>query len=261
MWSHRPSFSIALTVASRALLLRDRLRGRVPSQRPDVPELTATDHDIPSGSNLLHAVYVEPAGQSVQATVLLCHGIGEVVAQWFPVQQLLAGQGVASVVFDYSGYGRSSGSIHWTQCEQDAVSAFQFLESLAPGRPISLLGFSLGSGIAAAVVNNLRAHRLILCAAFTSFAEATHALGVPRVLSRLIPPIWNAKETLCACDRPILIVHSTTDRLFPAEMARELASYCPANANLHLVTGVSHSEPFYFPKMSFWGPVIAFLTT
>jgi pimeloyl-ACP methyl ester carboxylesterase len=177
------------------------------------------------------------------------------------VQQLLAGQGVASLVFDYSGYGRSSGSIHWTQCEQDAISAFQFLETLAPGRPISLLGFSLGSGIAAAVVNDLRAHRLILCAAFTSFAEATHALGVPRILSRLIPPIWDAKETLCACTRPILIVHSTTDRLFPSAMARELASYCGGNASLHLVTGVSHSEPFYFPKMSFWAPVITFLTT
>jgi len=260
MWSHRPSFSIALTVASRALLLRDRLRGRVPSHRPPAPNLTATDHDVPSGSNLLHAVYVEPAGQPVKATVLLCHGIGEVVAQWFPVQQLLAGHGVASLVFDYSGYGRSSGSIHWTQCEEDAISAFHHLETLAPGRHISLLGFSLGSGIAPAVVNDLPVDRLILCAAFTSFAEATHAIGIPRSLSRLIPPIWDAKETLCACARPILIVHSTTDRLFPASMARELASYCSGNANLHLVTGVSHSEPFYFPNMSFWGPVVTFLT-
>jgi pimeloyl-ACP methyl ester carboxylesterase len=261
MWSHRPSFSIALTIASRALLLRDRLRGRVPSRRPPAPNLIASDHDIRSGDNLLHAVYVQPADKPVKATVLLCHGIGEVVSQWFPAQQLFAEHGIASLVFDYSGYGRSSGSIHWTQCEEDAIAAFHHLETLAPGRPISLLGFSLGSGIAPAVVNELPVDRLILCAAFTSFPEATHAVGIPRALARLVPPIWNAKETLCACSRPILIVHSEADRLFPVTMAHELASYCPGNANLHLVTGVSHSEPFYFPKMSFWAPVITFLTS
>jgi alpha-beta hydrolase superfamily lysophospholipase len=248
-------------VASRALNLRDRILGRVPSRRPDAPHLIASDHTFASGNSLLHAAYVEPTAHPVKSTVLICHGIGEVVSQWFPIQQILAQQGVASLVFDYSGYGRSSGSIHWTQCEQDTASAFQHLETLAPGRPISLLGFSLGSGVAAAVVNQLQIDRLVLCSGFTTFAEATHAVGVPRFLSRLVPPIWNAKETLCACERPILIVHSTADRLFPVQMAHELLSYCNGNAQLHLVSDAGHSDPFYKPQQSFWGPIITFLIT
>ena len=70
-----------------------------------------------------------------KAALLICHGIGEIVEYWFPVQQLLAANGVASLVFDYSGYGRSSGSIDWSQCELDAIDAFEYLKSIAPSTP------------------------------------------------------------------------------------------------------------------------------
>ena len=93
----------------------------------------------------------------------------------FRVQELLAAHGAASLVFDYSGYGRSTGRIEAAQCEQDAIAAFEFLEGLAPGAPIAVLGFSLGSGIAAAVMRRVRASRLVLCAGFTSFRAAAHS--------------------------------------------------------------------------------------
>jgi hypothetical protein len=77
----------------------------------------------------------------VRAVVLVCHGIGETVGHWVPVQELLAANGAASLVFDYSGYGRSTGRIEAAQCERDAIAAFEFLEKLAPGAPIAVLGF------------------------------------------------------------------------------------------------------------------------
>ena len=95
-----------------------------------------------------------------RAAVLLCHGIGETVEQWFGVQQLLAAHGVASLVFDYSGYGKSRGRVDWDQFELDTMAAFATLQKLAPRMPHSVLGFSLGSGVAAATINKLRAHRL-----------------------------------------------------------------------------------------------------
>jgi len=110
MWSHRPSFTIALTGISRALIVRDRLMGwSGPVWPPTSTVVSASRHSIHSGASILDAIYVEPVGPPARAAVLLCHGIGETVRPWFPVQQLLAINGVASLLFDYSGYGKSTG--------------------------------------------------------------------------------------------------------------------------------------------------------
>ncbi len=262
MWSHRPSFTIALTGISRALIVRDRIMGwSGPDLQRTSKLVSASRHSIPSGASILDAIYVEPLGPPARAAVLLCHGIGETVRPWFPVQQLLAINGVASLLFDYSGYGKSTGTIDWTQFEQDAVAAFRSLEGLAQPLPLSILGFSLGSGVAAAVINQLRAERLILCAAFTSFRDATHAIGIPAHLGPLVPPIWSTEESIRNCALPILIVHGARDRLFPVKMAERLASVCGPNAELVIVPEVGHNRPFRKPELTFWGPVITFLTT
>ncbi|MEI9969805.1 MAG: alpha/beta fold hydrolase [Terracidiphilus sp.] len=163
---------------------------------------------------MLDAAYVRPAAARPRAVVLICHGIAETVDRWLPVQQLLASNGVASLVFDYSGFGKSTGHIDWRQCEIDAISAFRALQQLEPAQPIALLGFSLGSGIAAAVVNQVDADRLILCAAFTSFRDGARAGGLPALLNSWAPPIWSAEHSLRGCRVPVLVVHGEKDRLF-----------------------------------------------
>src|SRR5262249_25032734 len=159
---------------------------------PECATVLATQHSIHSGRNLLDAVYVEPAKGAPRSAILICHGIGEVVAQWFPIQRILAENGIASLAFDYSGYGRSPGFIYWTQCAQDAVCAFRHLERLAPSVPVSLLGFSLGTVVAPAILNRVAADRLVLCAGFSSFRSAARAVCVPEFLTNLVPPIWSA---------------------------------------------------------------------
>jgi pimeloyl-ACP methyl ester carboxylesterase len=261
MWSHSPSFSITLLCASRLVNLRDGLLGRTSARPSEAPGVTATRHSILSGNSLLDAVFVEPAEDPARASVLICHGIGEIVPQWFPIQRILAEAGVASLVFDYSSYGLSTGHIRWTQLEQDAISSFQLLELLAPPGPISLLGFSLGTGIVPAIVSRVNADRLVLCAGFTSFRAAARALGIPAFLSPLVPPIWDAQESLPSCNLPVLVVHSTRDWLFPVQMAHDLVSWCGGNARLLLMPGLGHNEPFYRPHLSYWGPISSFLVS
>jgi alpha-beta hydrolase superfamily lysophospholipase len=258
MRSHKHSFTIALTGISRALLLRDRMLGRV---RPVVegagPEASVERHRIVSGRNVLDAVWVRPTVAPVRAVVLVCHGIVETVGHWVPVQELLAAQGAASLVFDYSGYGRSSGRIEAAQCERDAIAAFGYLEGLAPGAEIAVLGFSLGSGIAAAVMRRVRASRLVLCAGFTSFRAAAHSVGIPALLGPLIPPLWRAEESLQGCSLPILVVHGERDRIFPVKMGAELAACC--GAETILVPNLRHAEPYYHPQTEYWGPIVTWI--
>lgn len=257
---HRFLFTAVLTLTSRIVQMRDRLLGRVPRSRPESRIVSASQHTIRSGRNLLDAVYAEPASGAPRSALLICHGIGEIVAQWFPIQRLLAENGVASLVFDYSGYGRSTGLVGWLQAEDDAVASFELLQRLAPAVPISLLGFSLGTGVAPAVLSRVRADRLILCAGYTSFREAARAAWIPRFLLPLVPPIWSAQEALRDSTLPVLIVQGDHDRLFRMPMARNLVACCGGRADLLVLPARSHNSPFYRPEMRYWGPIIGWLS-
>lgn len=254
----RNAFTLTLMVASRAIYLRDRFLGRIPRRSVQVPGFAFTPLIIRSGTNQLDAVYAAPDGKPTRAAVLICHGIGEVVSQWAPIQGLLGTRGVASLVFDYSGYGRSTGRPTPAQIELDAVAAFAELRDLAPG-PISVLGFSLGSGIVPAILDRVPAHRIVLCASFTSFRAAARRVGVPSFLFALVPPLWDSAQTLRSSGQHVMFVHSTGDRLFPAAMASELAACCGPRARLHIVEGLRHNEPFYKPTAAYWDPIAEFL--
>jgi uncharacterized protein len=251
-------FTLSVTAISRALMLRDRLFGRMGRIRAAASsEAQIHRHFIENGRGHLDAVFVQPSGTAAQAALLICHGIGETVDHWIAAQTLLARYGVASLVFDYAGYGRSPGPVDWRHCEVNAVTAFDRLQSLAPALPVSILGFSMGSGIAAAIAGRIAADRLILCSAFTSYREAASALGVPRLFTAALPPIWDGAESLPNCAQPVLVVHCGRDRAFPVWMASRLASFCDPCAELVIVPNHAHNEAFYRPSLAYWKHILA----
>src|ERR1700722_18639200 len=141
--------SFVLTLISRMLLRRDRENGIWEHALRDFP-FAKQRMVIRSGRRRLAAVYVS-AGDDTPA-LLLCHGIGELVEYWGGVQAMLKTMGVSSLVFNYSGYGESTGYISVAHCEEDAVAAYRELAARGH-RSIVLLGFSLGSAVTSAVAS------------------------------------------------------------------------------------------------------------
>lgn len=250
-------FTLSVTCASRTLILRDRVLGRLKRvQTANSQHAQVARHSMRCGKHMLDAVLVRPSDTPAQAALLICHGIGETVDHWFAAQSLLAAHGIASLVFDYAGYGRSRGAVEATRCEENALSAFAFLETLVPGMPISLLGFSMGSGIAAAIAGRVPAQRLILCSAFTSFRDAARILGVPGLLASALPPVWNGEDSLRGLSIPVLVVHCQRDRVFPPSMAAALAAWAGPSSELVIVPNHAHNEPFYRPQLLYWEQIL-----
>lgn len=254
-------FTAGVTCIARGAVLRDHVLGRVRSMRRLAKEgmHPVSRHVIPSAGRALDALLVQPA-EAARASILICHGIGETVDYWTGVQHLLASRGVASLVFDYSGYGRSRGAVNWRRCEEDSIAAFEYLKAMRIGAPVSLLGFSMGSGIATAILNRTEPERLVLCAAFTSFRDAACSMGVPRKCVVALPAIWGGELPLRGCGRPVLIVHGERDRTFPLTMATRLAEWAGPMAELVVAPGQRHNEPFQRPHLAFWGPAADWLT-
>jgi uncharacterized protein len=251
-------FTVSVTAISRALILRDRVLGHTRRIRAAASSDVQIDrHSIASAGSHLDAVFVRPRGATAQAALLICHGIGETVDHWVAAQALLAEHGVSSLVFDYAGYGRSPGSVDWRRCEQNAADAFHCLQLLAPTLPVSILGFSLGSGIAASIAGRIPAEHLILCSAFTSYREAARVLGLPRPLTAVLPSIWDGAASLPACAQPVLVVHCERDRAFPVWMATRLAGHCNGRAELVVVPNHAHNQAFYRPSLAYWNHVLS----
>ncbi len=250
--------SIAVTITGRVCVLRDRLLRKIPwNGRMETAGPGTSRLSIRSGGRVLDGVLVQPKSAPAVASLLICHGIGETVAHWHGVQQMLATNGIASLVFDYGGYGRSRGWFNAQHAEEDAISAFHRMEQATAPLPVSILGLSLGTGIATAVVGRVAPHRLGLRSAFTSLRSAAGRVGVPTAFSSAVPPIWDAEAALRTCSVPVLIVHGEKDRLFPVHMATELAEFCGANGQLVLVPEGRHNEPFSNPQPSYWGSIVA----
>jgi hypothetical protein len=210
-----------------------------------------------SGERRLAAAWV--AAEDDAPAILICHGIGETVEHWSAVQAFLQERGISSMVFNYSGYGRSSGAIRAENCDQDFVSAYaEIRRRVGAKRPVFVLGFSMGSGIAGSGIGRLSPppSGLFLCEAFTSFREATRATGVPGRIARYAPNIWDTVTAMRSIQMPVCVVHSDADRVFPVEMARRIVEACGERGELVVVKGLKHNEPYLRPTEAYWGAIV-----
>ncbi len=243
--------SLLLTVTSRMLLRSDRLNGTMELMLRGFP-FDAERLMIASNGRRLAAVYVS-AGDETPA-VLICHGIGELVEYWAKVQELLKGVGVSSLVFNYSGYGKSSGFISVGNCEEDAIAAYRELVDRGH-RSIVGLGFSLGTGVACAVASRIDVGGLALCEGFSTLREGAIAMGFPLWLTLLVPDVWDTIRRVGKLVMPVLVVHSDVDGLFPMSMAKEVADACGSRGELIEVSGLTHNAPIFAPTEAYWGPI------
>jgi uncharacterized protein len=244
--------SFLLTIISRMLLRRDRLSGGV-ERALNAFAFNDERLVIPSGGRRLSAVYVS-AGDNTPA-VLICHGIGELVEYWGRVQGVLKAMGLSSLVFNYSGYGASSGEVSAANCEEDAIAAYRALVDRGH-RSIVLLGFSLGSGVGCAAASRIDIDGLVLCEGFSTFREAAMAIGFPRWLTHSVPNVWDTVARVCDLKVPVLVVHSDKDDLFPMSMAKRVAEACGSRGELMVINGLSHNEPIFAPTATYWQPIV-----
>jgi pimeloyl-ACP methyl ester carboxylesterase len=207
---------------------------------------------ISSGGRELSAVYVQAEGNA--PTFLICHGIGERVEYWGGVQRLLQRLGISSLVFNYSGYGASSGNVSAAHCEEDAMAAYR--ELVGRGcQSIFLVGFSLGSRVVSAVASKLKVEGVILCEGYSTLREAAGAIGLPQWIACIVPNVWETVDRVRELEVPVLVMHSDEDRMFPLTMAKRVAEACGRRGELIVVHGLSHDSPIFAPTESYWGPV------
>jgi pimeloyl-ACP methyl ester carboxylesterase len=264
-------FRFFITLAMRIISLRDEIYLRSAAKKGIHPRSFRGDSKpllsaFSGEDHILQAASFQPSDPPI-AAVLIFHGIGERLAYWQSVQNLLARHGITSLIFHYSGYGKSTGAITPHNLHRNAHAAYAALRQIIPtDTPIFLLGFSMGTAVAADVASHLSppAQGLILCEAFPTLREAAARIASSPLLSHLLPDIWRTIDTTQTLTQPLLVVHSHSDELFPTSFAdsiyRSAKSQQIHPVELFITTGFSHNEPYQNPRLSYWQPILDFIS-
>lgn len=183
---------------------------------------------LPAGPDLL-----EPSEPS--AVIAVVHGYGDHGGRYVSLGEAMAARGWAAYVYDLRGHGQSSGTRGQVKRFDDYLDDTEMyldeLRRLQPGRPLFLLGHSLGGLICARLAEerapDVRA--LVLSSPFLRMAEAVPPAKV--AAAKGLAVVWPNRDignTLQAAqlshDKTVVDAY-VTDRLVhhvaPARWARE----------------------------------------
>jgi alpha-beta hydrolase superfamily lysophospholipase len=96
----------------------------------------------------------EPLG-APRATVIALHGFNDRKAAFLPFGAAAAAQGVRLVAYDQGGFGANADAGDWPGVDQlvaDLHATIREARALAPGRPVIVLGESMGAAVAMAAL-------------------------------------------------------------------------------------------------------------
>ncbi|TVQ30744.1 MAG: alpha/beta hydrolase, partial [Wenzhouxiangella sp.] len=156
-----------------------------------------------------------------RGTLLFKHGNAGNISHRLDSLRIFNELGLNVLIFDYRGYGQSSGRPSEQGTYKDARAAWDWLIDEAGVQPgeVILFGRSMGGAIAAQLATEVRPAGVIVESSFSSIADiASEYYGwLPvRWLTRIHFP---TADFLAQTDVPVLVVHSREDEIVRFEHA------------------------------------------
>jgi fermentation-respiration switch protein FrsA (DUF1100 family) len=148
-------------------------------------------------------------------TVVVCHGNAGNIAGRLDLARLFHGFGWSTLLFDYRGYGASTGTPTVAGLVLDADAAYDWAAAREPGLPIVAWGESLGGGVAAELSTRRAVDVLVLESAFTSLAEVGGGAYPFLPIRRLLKHDLGTRAALARTDSAVLVLHGRTDGIVP----------------------------------------------
>jgi fermentation-respiration switch protein FrsA (DUF1100 family) len=136
----------------------------------------------------------------------------------------LLNRGFGVFIFDYRGYGKSTGRPSEKGIYRDGLAAYDFVaveKNVAPEQ-IILFGRSLGAAVAAEVALKRKARALIMESAFTSTRDMAKTMPLFSLLSPFLPAHYNNLEKIGRISVPKLIIHGDRDDIVPFAMGQRI---------------------------------------
>jgi pimeloyl-ACP methyl ester carboxylesterase len=184
-----------------------------------------------------------PAQRPSLGHLLFCHGNAGNIGDRVHHARVLSAGGFDVLLFDYRGYGASTGKPDEQGTYTDARAALGTLLR-RPGVDASrvfYLGESLGGAVALWLAVQSPPRGLILQSTFTSIRQAARR-HYPFVPSPLVPDAYPSVRLIAGLRAPLLVLHGDRDDIVPLEHGQALFDAAPAPKRMRVFTGAGHSD-------------------
>lgn len=210
---------------------------------PGEAGLAFEDVEIPTeDGERLHGWWIPAAAPSV-GHVLLCHGNAGNVGDRVLHAKLLTGIGLDVLLFDYRGYGRSSGATNEEGTYRDARAARRALlrQRGADAARVVYLGESLGGAVALALALEAPPRGLILQSTFASVRELGR-VHYPFIPSAIVPDAYPSMRRIRELKVPLLVLHGDKDEIVPLSQGRALFEAAPEPKQMRVFPRLGHND-------------------
>ena len=179
-------------------------------------------------------------------TILFCHGNAGNISHRLENVKLLLDQRLQVFIFDYRGYGRSTGRPSEAGLYCDGLAAYDFLARQKGVHPnkIVLFGRSLGAAVAIEIALQRRVRSLIIESPFTSTKEMARTVLLFWPLSFFSPPHYNNREKIGRISVPKLVIHGENDGIVPFSMGKELYNLARPPRYFFPIKGAGHNDTY-----------------
>ena len=215
---------------------------------------------IPTGKGVrVFGWYVQT--ESAQPVLLWCHGNAGNIANRLENLAELYRRGLSVFIFDYRGYGKSSGSPTESGLYQDALAAYDFLTKQRHIQPerLVIFGRSMGSAVAAEVTSRRPAAGLILEGSFPSIQSMAdvHYLGLPA--RWFVEAEFNLGQKVTRISIPKLFIHGERDTIVPIQLGKQVYEAAPNPKEWFTVVRAGHNDVPFVGGQSYFRRLVEFI--
>ena len=224
------------TFQRRLIYLPGREVPPIESALPGWLDTTVTTTD---GERL--GVWYSPPAVNEAPVVIVFNGNAGTRGGRVALGQALATRGYGVVLFDYRGYGDSSGNPSEEGLARDAAAVVEFAIRAAPDSPTVYFGESFGAAVAIRLAVEEPPAVLVLRSPFTSLADVARA-HYPLPLGWLLRDRYVSESTITGLNVPTLVIAGSDDEIVPTSQSRRIHAAAPGPKDLVIIEGADHND-------------------
>jgi hypothetical protein len=196
-----------------------------------------------------------------RGTIVVFHGNADTAAERTYYTASLAPLGFRVILAEYPGYGRRPGAPGEVLFVNDGRETVR-LVAATYGKPVFLLGESLGAGVAAAVAKNspVDVDGLILVTPWDTLLAVARGKFPWLPVRLFLTDRYDTVENLKSFAGRTAIIAAERDDIIPINHALALYQSLPGNKRMWTIKAAGHNDWPGFIDASYWKEVTDFIT-
>jgi pimeloyl-ACP methyl ester carboxylesterase len=179
--------------------------------------------------------------------VFFIHGNAGNLETWTTGLDFYRRVGYDLFIFDFRGYGHSTGRVESeAQLHADVRAAYDAIAPAYANVPIVIYGRSLGSGLAVELARHVRADLVVLVTPYSTMESIARRV-YPWAPVRLLRYPLRTAAIIGEVKAPLMLLHGTRDLLIPHDESLVLMARATAPVELVTVEGGGHNDVHEFP--------------